>query len=63
VSADTATMYVDRHPCGASGDNCGIRSLMRGTGIKILILVTPRGAFEVTADRPSRLIPIDWPLR
>jgi hypothetical protein len=39
----------------------GIGSLLRGTGIKQLIVVAPDGRFVITADRPSTPQAIDGP--
>ncbi|MFC0112701.1 golvesin C-terminal-like domain-containing protein [Kibdelosporangium aridum] len=53
VSADRATLHVDRDLCDACGIKGGVGSLMRGVGISRLTVNSPSGRFEITASRPS----------
>jgi deoxycytidylate deaminase len=59
LSGQRATLYVDRELCASCGDFGGVGSLLRGTNIKEVVVVTPRGKYLVTADRPSVPRPID----
>jgi hypothetical protein len=59
ITADTATLFVDRDLCDSCGDYGGVGSLLRGTGIKQVVVVSPSGRFLITADRPSVPVPID----
>jgi deoxycytidylate deaminase len=61
VKADTAYWYVDHELCAFCGDSGGLGSLLRGTGIRQVIVVDPTGRYLITAARPSTPQPIDGP--
>ncbi|AEV86836.1 SON protein [Actinoplanes sp. SE50] len=59
ITADRAVMYVDRPLCDGCGAYGGVGSLLRGTGIKEVVVVAPNGRFLITAARPSTPQPLD----
>lgn len=58
VTDSPATLYVDRPLCRSCGAKGEVGSLLRGSGIDEVTVVTPEGAFRITADQPSRPIPL-----
>jgi len=56
-SSDFGVLFVDRGFCASCGTKGGVGSLLRATGLKRVLAITPDGAFWINATRPSRLIP------
>ena len=50
VSGKDLTMYVDRAPCKACGQNGGIRSMVRQLGLRKLTVVSPDGPMIIKPE-------------
>lgn len=48
VSGQDLTLYVDRAPCAACGQNGGIRSMVEQLGLKKLTVISPDGRIIIT---------------
>jgi deoxycytidylate deaminase len=48
VSGQDLTLYVDRAPCAACGQNGGIRSMVEQLGLKKLTVISPDGQIIIT---------------
>ena len=56
--AEEGVLWVDNGFCGSCGRSGGVGSLLRATGMKRVLAITPDGTFMITAARPSTPIPI-----
>jgi RHS repeat-associated protein len=61
VTADRATLYVDRAFCGACGQRGGVKSMAKALGIKELTVITPAGTQTIVIDpsvNPPTQVPV-----
>lgn len=49
VSNKNLTLYVDRAPCAACGQNGGIRSMVKQLGLSQLTVISPDGTSIITS--------------